>query len=132
MIINKAQPFAREGIECHEAQRCIADLEGSTPFRAPPNVFHWFQPYVIVNLCKILQEITEIECSSRRRDALLAVVAAAIRRVSRADPNTSSGLEVTKVRLKTLKNGLKFDIARELTKKANLLAQGYHVIIKTS
>ena len=63
---------------------------------------------------------------------MLAVVAGAIRRLSRADPNTSSGLEVTKVRLKALENGLTFDVAKEVTKKSNLLAQGYRDIRKTS
>lgn len=132
LIIAKAQPFANAGIKRHEARRCIADLEGSTPFRAPPDVFHWFQPYVAVNLCKTLQGVAEIGCSSRRRDALLAIFAATIRRLSRADPSTSSGLEVTNVRLKALKNGLTFDIAGELIKKTNLLARGYQGIRKTS
>jgi len=131
-IIAEAQPFAKAGTECHEALHCISNLEGSTSFRAPPNVFHWFEPYIVVNLCKTLQSVAKVDCSSRRRDALLAVFAGVLRRLSRADPNTSSGLEVTKVRLEALKCGLSFDMARELTRKANLLSQGYRELRKTS
>lgn len=131
-IIAKTQPFATLSIGSHVARECIADLEGSTPFKAPPDVFHWFEPYIVVNMCKVLQGLAEIECSSRRRDALLAVFAATIRRISRADPRTSSGLEVTKVRLKALRRGLTFDLAGLLIQKTNLLAMGYRGIRKTS
>jgi len=131
-IIAKAQPFAKVGTEPLEAQKYIADLEGSTKFRAPPHVFHWFEPYVVVNLCKTLQNVAEVNCSSRRKDALLAIFAGLLRRISRADPNTSSGLEVTKVRLEALKNGLTFDMTYELTRKAKLLAKGYRQLRKAS
>ena len=124
--------MAKEGVKQSEALSSIDDLEGSTRFRAPPNVFHWFEPYIVVNLCKTLQGVAEVHCSSRRRDALLAVFAGVLRRLSRADPNTSSGLEVTRIRLEALKNGLSFNIASELTRKANLLAKGYSKLSETS
>jgi len=132
IMINNAQPFAKRYTTSYEAQQSIDEIERSTLFKAPPDVFHWFQPYVIVNICKILQEVSKIECNSRRRDALLAVIAASIRRLSRADPNTSSGLEVTKVRLEALDKGLIFDINKVLTQKSKILAQGYRDIQKTS
>lgn len=131
-IIAEAEPLAKAGIERGEALRYITDLEGSTQFRAPPNLFHWFEPYIVVNLCKTLQNVAKVDCSSRKKDALLAVFAGVLRRLSRADPNTSSGLEVTKVRLEALNNGLSFDIAYELMRKANLLAKGYRELSKTS
>ena len=124
-IINQAKPLAKTGTESEEAIRHIFDLEHSTKFRTPPNVFHWFDPYVVVNLCKVLQAIADNQYSSAQQDALLLVIAGVIRRISRADPNTSSGLEVTKVRLEALETGLTFDIAQELKRKAKLLAQGY-------
>lgn len=131
-IIAKSQPMAKAGVKQSEALDSIDDLEGSTQFRAPPNLFHWFEPYIIVNLCKTLHSAAEVRCSSRRRDALLAVFAGVLRRLSRADPNTSSGLEVTRIRLEALKNGLRFDMASELMRKANLLAQGYRELSETS
>ena len=130
-IIEKAQPLARPGIEQREARKYIADLEGSTLFRAPPDVFHWFLPYVVINLCKTLANVAEMDGSSRRRDALLATFAGTIRRLSRADPNTSSGLEVTKIMRKALQSGLRFDLASELTRKADQLARGYRALRKT-
>lgn len=124
-IIEKCNPFARRGSKRATAQKYIKDLEGSTTFRAPPNVFHWFQPYVVINLCRILQCIAEIERSSRLKDALLAIFASTIRRVSRADPQTSSGLEVTRIRRQALNAGLRFDVGAEFGKKATLMAEGY-------
>jgi hypothetical protein len=131
-IIVDAQPFAKSGISIEEAVRYVNDLESNTDFRSPPNVFHWFEPYIVVNLCKTLQALSRIDCSSEQKDALLAVFAGVIRRISRADPNTSSGLEVTKVRLLALEKGLSFDIANELRKKAKLLSNGYNELSKIS
>lgn len=131
-IIAEAEPLAKADTDQNKALQYITDLEGSTQFRAPPNVFHWFEPYIIVNLCKTLQSLAKVDCSLMKKDALLAVFAGVLRRLSRADPNTSSGLEVTRVRLEALKNGLSFDVAYELMRKANLLAQGYREINETS
>jgi hypothetical protein len=126
-IVKKIKPAtpSRSRIEAKES---IQDLEGSTSFRAPPNVFHWFQPYVVTNLCRALSAASEFIQSTRRTDAILSVFASIIRRVSRADPWTSSGLEVTRIQKKALRNGLRFDVGHELTKKAKLLAQGYRDI----
>lgn len=66
-VLQKSGPFARPSAKRAEARKHIRDLEGSTPFRAPPNVFHWFQPYVVINLCNILQRLAEIERRSRQR-----------------------------------------------------------------
>ena len=108
-----------------QARLAIHHLETSTDFRAPPEIFHWFQPYVVEGLCNSLIAAADHLPTPRRADSILAVFAAIIRRVSRADPSTSSGLEVTKVRKKALKNGLKFDLEAELKRKAAILARGY-------
>jgi hypothetical protein len=131
-VVERARPLATPGTTRTQARKHLADLEGSTPFRAPPNVFHWFRPYVVVNLSNALGQVAEVDCSSRRKDALLAVFAGVLRRLSRADPNTSSGLEVTKIRLQEMRSGLAFDLASELHRKASLLAHGYRQISKTS
>jgi len=130
-VIENSKPLAKPGTKRSKATKAIKDLEGSTVFRAPPNVFHWFQPYVAYNLSNILREIGNIETNSRRRDALLAIVASVIRRVSRADPSTASGLEVTGVRRKELSAGLRFDVAAELLAKARQMANGYRELRAT-
>ena len=124
-IIEQSKPFAKPGVKRAKALKYIWDLEGSTSFRAPPHVFHWFKPYVAVNICKVLQSTARLEVSGRRKDSLLATFASVVRKLSRADPQTSSGLEVTRVRREALASGLKFDVAKELTKKGALLARGY-------
>jgi len=131
-IIEESKPFAKPGVKRAKALKHIRDLEGSTSFRAPPNVFHWFKPYVAVNICKVLQSTARIEVDGRRKDTLLAIFASVVRKLSRADPQTSSGLEVTRVRREALASGLKFDIAKELTKKGALLARGYRELRERS
>jgi len=131
LIIDRARLVSGTSTERSEARRFISDLEGSTQFRTPPDVFHWFRPYVVVNLCKTLMSLADIDCSQRRHEALLATFAGTIRRLSRADPNTSSGLEVTWIRRKVLQGGLRFNVADELVRRANLLARGYRELRKT-
>ena len=129
-IIGKWQPIARAGVTRSEANEEVEELEKSTPFRTPPNVFHWFSPYVVVNLCRILRGIDETHGSLRKRAALQGIFASIVRRVSRADPNTASGLEVTRIRKKELAAGLRFDVAAEFRKKAELSANGYHELLQ--
>jgi hypothetical protein len=126
-IAKKAKPRL-EPVRRPQARIAVESMESSTHFRAPPDVFHWFQPYVVEGLCNSLIEAANYLDTSRRADAVLAVLAAVIRRVSRADPSTSSGLEVTKLRKNVLKNGLKFDLGVELRKRAAILARGYREI----
>jgi hypothetical protein len=130
VIVDRAQLSNVTSPKQSEARKYIRDLEGSTKFRAPPDIFHWFRPYVAINLCKTLQLLEDVKCSDKERDALLAVFAGAIRRLSRADPNTSSGLEVTRVRRKALQGGLKFDVSCELLRRANLLSNGYRQLLE--
>ena len=124
-ILRRAQPLAKRGTTKAVANRAIADMEGSTQFRAPPDVFKWFQPYVAANLAKTLRISAELKTSQSQSDAILSIFAGAIRRLSRADPATASGLEVTKIRRRALKEGLRFDIESELLRKAQILSSGY-------
>jgi hypothetical protein len=124
-LIEGAEPFEKRGASIEAAQKQIEKLEESTQFRAPPGVFHWFQPYVAINLCKILGSADRLNLHGRARNAAMACIGATIRRLSRADPNTASGLEVTRVRSMQLKHGLRFDVKAELIRKANILAAGY-------
>jgi hypothetical protein len=79
-----------------------------------------------------LRGIDDVQDSRRKREALLAIFASIVRRVSRADPNTASGLEVTKVRKQELAAGLKFDITSELKKRTEIAVKGYGDLIRLS
>ncbi len=125
-IVHEWEPTARPGTKRSEARQEIEDLEKSTRFRAPPDPFHWFSPYVVVNLCRILRGVGEVQGSLRKREALMAIFASIVRQVSRADPNTASGLEVTRIRKDELKAGLRFDVVAVLRKKTDVAAKGYH------
>jgi hypothetical protein len=129
-VLKSSRPFAKPGVRRRNALKHIRKLEESTHFGAPPNVFHWFMPYVVVNICKVLQQIAELESTGRRRDSLLAIFASVIRRISRADPHTASGLEVTRIRREALASGLRFNIEDEITKKTALLVRGYRQMQK--
>jgi hypothetical protein len=131
-LIEGAQPFERRGASVDVARKQIEELENSTRFRAPPDVFHWFQPYVAINVCKILGSANRLNLQGRERNAIMACIAATIRRLSRADPNTASGLEVTKVRSIQLKHGLRFDVKAELIRKATILATGYREMLSVN
>jgi site-specific DNA-methyltransferase (cytosine-N4-specific) len=128
-INEKARPFSKRGAKPAEALASIKDLEGSTRFRAPPDVLHWFQPYVAVNLSRAFQILADLNLSGEKADAILACMAAVIRRVSRADPATTSGLEVTKVRSRKLGHGLRFDVFAELGRKTKVLSEGYRELL---
>lgn len=128
-IRSNAGRFAKRGASEEEAKEWIMALEASTSFRAPPNIFHWFQNYVTINLCKILIAVHDLSLSGEESDAILAVFASVIRRVSRADPNTTSGLEVTKPRSLELSRGLRFDVVGEFVDRARLLSKGYRKML---
>ena len=64
-----------------------------------PNIFHWFRRYVIIDLARILGAIEQAELEEPVSRFFRACAAAIIRRVSNADPDPVSGLEVTKVQI---------------------------------
>jgi hypothetical protein len=65
----------------------------------PPitNITHWFRRYVIIDLARILAAIEQATLEESVARFFRACAAAVIRRVSNADPDPVSGLEVTKV-----------------------------------
>ena len=128
-VMEKAKPVSKKPAKQSEASASVRELEASTEFRAPPNLRHWFQSHVTINFCRCLGAISDLNLEGEERDAVLAVVAAMIRKVSRADPNTSSGLEVTKFMTRKIKNGLAFDFYREFERKAKLLSDGYRELL---
>ena len=103
----------------------LDELEEKTKYARPKNVFHWFDPYVVSTLSKALLSILHLDCTEELSKVLEAIVAATIRRVSRADLQPVSGLEVTKVMKKRLVDGLTFDVIHELKKRSRLLIGGY-------
>ncbi len=62
-----------------------------------PNIFHWFRRYVIIDLARILGAIERAQLEPQVYRFFRACAAATIRRLSNADPDPVSGLEVTKV-----------------------------------
>lgn len=62
---------------------------------AIPNMGHWFKRYVIIDLARIIDAIGRVDLKEVEKRFFLAIVAAIIRRVSNADPDPVSGLEVT-------------------------------------
>ncbi len=105
----------------------ILELEQSTPCRAPPSVFHWFHPTIARDLARVLTAAHNVlrRRPAGERDAVMTVIASTIRRVSRADPQPVSGLEVTDVNRRKLAAGLRFDLQAELVDRAESLSQGY-------
>ncbi|HZY91763.1 MAG TPA: hypothetical protein VFG07_03185 [Thermoplasmata archaeon] len=127
-VVGRSGYRADVGITPTEA---IAELEQSTPYRAPTNVFHWFHPTIARDMARLLLALWDYRTRLEPPlfDAVLAVIAASIRRVSRADPKPVSGLEVTSVRLRKLSLGLRFDLQREVLARAALLGEGYSQLL---
>jgi hypothetical protein len=127
-ILQEAQPFPGPS-KCTDKQleAAVEHLEKETRFRAPPNVLHWFKPYVAFALCHVLLTASSVlrSSSTREQDAVLSVIASAIRRVSNADPSPVSGLEVTKIRRQRLDAGLTFDVQKSILERMEVLEASY-------
>lgn len=69
----------------------------SQGLKPPPitNIFHWFRPYVVVDLARIADVIRLAPIAEAHRDVLKLAFASSIRASSNADPVPVSGLEVT-------------------------------------
>jgi hypothetical protein len=130
-LIDGAGPMGYRSEASGESDWIIKRLERDTPFRAPVHVYHWFHPTIARDLANWLYTIHRNRTSLHGPlfDAVLAVTAGSIRRVSRADPKPVSGVEVTSVRREKLRSGLRFDLARELRSRAALLGDGYSQIL---
>jgi hypothetical protein len=86
------------GADISESQYETESLEASIP--PIPNIFHWFRRYVVIDLARILWAIEQVGLAGREDQFFKACLAAIIRRVSNADPDPVSGLEVTCVQAK--------------------------------
>ncbi|MEU4665642.1 DNA methyltransferase [Micromonospora chalcea] len=62
---------------------------------AIPRLAHWFRRYVVVDLARILGNVSDIRCDPRTRLLFRIVFASIIRNSSNADPVPVSGLEYT-------------------------------------
>lgn len=71
----------------------------STRLTVPPipNLNHWFRRHVAVDLARVLWAIDEAELPAVETRFFRACLAAIVRRVSNADPDPVSGLEVTRI-----------------------------------
>ncbi len=88
-----------------------------------PNITHWLRRYVIIDLARILQTIQRANLSSSEQLFFKACFAAAIRRVSNADPTPVSGLEVTYIQSQRNKNR-RIDVFGEFLTKARMGIRG--------
>lgn len=87
------------------------------------NITHWFRRYVIIDLARILSAIGQAKLGEPERRFLRACVAAIIRRVSNADPDPVSGLEVTSIQAERNKTR-KIKVFSEFFNKVEQSIQG--------
>lgn len=69
-----------------------------------PNLLHWFRRYVVIDLTLLLTVIKEAKLELEFENFFIACFAGIIRSVSNADPDTVSGLEVTKIQIERNKS----------------------------
>lgn len=127
-ILDEAGELPEEGdYEEEDARDEIEANLNSTRYCEPYNMFHWFEPYVAVGFSRLLATASEIleNENDRMTDAIHLCFAASVRRISRADPQPVSGLEVTKVRRQELEEGIDFDVSGTFEQVLNRLARGY-------
>lgn len=131
LILDQAAPLGYQADTRLSPEDAINKMESSTQFRAPLNVFHWFHRTVARDLACILNAAHDVLKGRPQpeRDAVMTVLASTIRRVSRADPQPVSGLEVTAVQQKLLAKGLRFDVEAEIWNRTEALAQGYEELL---
>lgn len=114
-----------------EAEELVNQNLDGTPYVAPYNLFHWFDPYVAVGYSQLLRgadQVLDIEPQSMQ-NAVHTALAAIVRRNSRADPQPVSGLEVTSVRREQLEKGIDFDVAGTFEEAIDRLAEGYRELL---
>lgn len=127
-ILSLVDRFPSEGdFRKDEAKDEIHENLQGTPSVPPMNLFHWFEPHVAVGYSRLLRaayDVLEIE-SNVMRDAIRTSLAAIVRKISRADPQPVSGLEVTSVRKEQLEEGIEFDVEKSFRRAVGRLAEGY-------
>lgn len=131
LILDEVGPVGYHANVRVTPRKALAAIIEETPFRPPFNVYHWFHPTVARDLARILAAAHRIleTRPEPERDAVMTSIASTIRRVSRADPQPVSGLEVTAEQRKKLSNGLRFDLVAELWGRVEVLAEGYRQML---
>lgn len=79
------------------SERRFEEEAATLAIPAIPNITHWFRRYVIIDLAWIFDAIGRANLTEAEKRFFRAVIAAIIRRVSNADPDPVSGLEVTSI-----------------------------------
>ncbi len=95
---------------------------------AIPNLLHWFRRYVVVDLARILDRISNVDVPETHRKFFRLTFASIIRKASNADPIPVSGLEVTSYMRKLDAAGRvinPFDLYLKATEKAMDAVESY-------
>jgi len=129
-ILESAAPFPEDGDFEDDQETARSDIKENlkgTQYAVPYNLFHWFEPYVAVGFAEVLHATSDLLQSESKpmTDAVHTALSASVRRLSRADPQPVSGLEVTKVRREELEAGIDFDIGGTIGETVHRLADGY-------
>lgn len=127
-ILSVSDSVPDEGeLEEEEAREEVKSNLFGTQYCVPYNLFHWFEPYVAVGFSRFLSTANTVleDESDEMTDAIHLCFAASVRRISRADPQPVSGLEVTKVRRQELEEGIDFDVTGTFEQVLNRLGAGY-------
>ena len=93
-----------------------------------PNITHWFQRYVLVDLSRMLHRIDQTRLPRTHRAFFRLMFASIIRKASNADPVPVSGLEVTAYMKKLALTGRRinsFDLFRRATDKGLAAVEAY-------
>lgn len=124
--IENAKPFPLPNqVNRKTAINTVDELIKSSNYKPPKNMFHWFEPYIVFSLSKLLLSLDELEVNQLEKNVLNTILASIIRRVSNADLTPVSGLEVTKIMRKRIAQGLRYNIINEIKSKSNFLIEGY-------
>lgn len=107
-LLLKKSLYASEKLHAEHEKIPGGDIDEGTfqaqrralPIPPIPNIAHWFRFYVIIDLARILYVIDATTMREKSRKFFRACLVAIIRRVSNAEPDTVSGLEVTKIQAK--------------------------------
>lgn len=128
ILLQAEEGFVEEdGLTADEATEEASSLLAGTRYELPYNVKHWFEPHVIHNYARLLAAVGDCLAEAPRppRDAVHTVLAGMVRRISKADPDPVSGLEITKVRRRELAEGVTFDVAAAYKDGLRRLVTGY-------
>jgi tRNA G10 N-methylase Trm11 len=106
--------LARQDLTEEYTRRILRDLD----FPDVDNRQHWLHGYVAADLARLRWHIHDVLPRGRYRDLFTLCLLATIRRVSRADPIPSSGLEVTKRMLELEAAGRQIDVTADFLRNA--------------